>query len=477
MRINIEVLDQAEMDQVHERSLRILLHSGVRVDSAKARKILGDAGAQVNEHTSIVRFPPSLVEEALLRSPKKFTLGGRRSGWYWPMNNDECTLLADGEARSVVDAESGARRPGTDADWLKATQLIDAIDEIGVYWRMVGSLYRQETIARKVHYWRNVFAQFSKHVQDSTETAIQSRWLLDVLQVIFGDRQAIRERKPISFLLCPVSPLVIEQGYTDAYLEIIDYGLPIAIMPMPIMGLTSPARLIATTVQGNCEVLAMLCVVQAASAGTPVIYAPALAAAEPRSGQYTGGAVEHALLSVSATQMAHYYHLPVEACTGGSHEYLPGIQAGYERAINWTLPTMAWPDILVGPGLFEGSTVLCYEQLILDIEVFRHCRRLHMGIGTESHEWLEEVIAQTPPGGNFLKHPSTRDAVRLGEWYIRHIGDIDVYPQNLSLLEEARAMIETILSKRQELPFDENVEKELDLLEQKAQSIQDERIP
>lgn len=476
MHIKIEVFNQAEMDQVHERSLRILLHSGVRIDSTKARKILGDAGAQVDESHSIVRFPPALVEEALRRSPKQFTLGGRRPGWYWPLNNDECTLLADGEARSVVDAESGERRPGTEADWLKATQLIDAIDEIGVYWRMVGSLYRQETISRKVHYWRNVFTQFSKHVQDSTETALQSRWLLDLLQVIFGDQQAIRERKPISFLLCPVSPLVIEQGYTDAYLEMIDYGLPIAIMPMPIMGLTSPARLIATTVQGNCEVLAMLCIVQAASAGTPVIYAPALAAAEPRSGQYTGGAVEHALLSVSATQMARYYHLPVEASTGGSHEYHPGIQAGYERAINWALPTIAWPDILVGPGLFEGSTVLCYEQLILDIEVFRHCRRLHTGIGTEPNEWLEEVIARTPPGGNFMKHPTTRDALRMGEWYIRHIGDPDVYPQNLSLLEETRELIETILAKRQELPLDEYTVKELDLLEAKAQATQDGQI-
>jgi len=185
---------------------------------------------------------------------------------------------------------------------------------------MVGNPSHQKSLERKVHYWRNVFSNFSKHIQDSTETPEQSRWLVELLQIIFGGKQVIRELKPLSFLLCPFSPLVIEQGYTDAYLDLIDCGLPVAVMPMPIMGLTSPARLIATTVQGNCEVLAMLCLVQAAAPGTPVIYAPALSAAEPRSGRYTGGAVEHALLSVSATQMARYYDLPVEACTGGSHE-------------------------------------------------------------------------------------------------------------------------------------------------------------
>ena len=468
MQVQVEVLSQSEMDQVHDCTLRILMHTGLRVESSRARKILGEAGAQIDENKHIVRIPPALVEEALRAAPRYFTLGGRRPGWYWPMNNGDCTLLADGEARSVVDAETGERRAGTEADWLKATQLIDAIDEIGVYWRMVSATSPQDSLEWKVRYWRNVFTHFSKHVQDSTETPEQTRWLLEMLQIIFGGKEAVRALKPLSFLLTPVSPLVIEGPYTDSYLEAIDWGIPVAVMPMPIMGLTSPARLIATTVQGNCEVLAMLCLIQSAAPGTPFIYAPALSVAEPRTGRYTGGAVEHALLAVSATQMGRFYNLPVEASTGGSHDYQPGIQAGYERAINWTLPSMAWPDILVGPGLFEGSTVLCYEQLCLDVEVFRYDRRLHTGIGTERDQWLEEVIARTGPGGNFLTHPSTRDALRRGEWYLGNLGEAEIYPKKLNLLEEVRAQIERILAARQPLPFDPQVEKELNNLEKRA---------
>jgi len=80
MHISIQVLNQDELTQVHERSLRILVHIGVRVESANARKILGDAGAQVDEKRRIVRFPQSLVEESLRAAPKDFTLGGRRPG-------------------------------------------------------------------------------------------------------------------------------------------------------------------------------------------------------------------------------------------------------------------------------------------------------------------------------------------------------------------------------------------------------------
>jgi trimethylamine--corrinoid protein Co-methyltransferase len=200
-----------------------------------------------------------------------------------------------------------------------------------------------------------------------------------------------------------------------------------------------------------------------------VIYAPALATADPRTGRYTGGAVEHALLSMAAVQMARYYHLPVEASTGGTNEYVPGIQASYERAINWTLPTLAWPDILVGPGLFEGSTVLCYEQLLLDVEVFRHCRRLHLGIGTGKNQWLEEVIARIGPGGNFLKHHTTRDALRSGEWYLSTLGEPEILQKKLGLLEEARNRIEEILAKRKPLPLDEDVDRELAQIERRAQ--------
>ena len=471
MQIQIQVLNQDELTQVHERTLRILVHIGVRVESAQARKILGDAGAHVEEKRRIVRFPQTLVEESLRLAPKDFTLGGRRPGWYWPMNHGDCTLLADGEAKWVVDAETGKRRTGTEDDWLKATQLIDALDEIGVYWRMVSTPPPQGKPRGKVAYWRNVFTHFTKHVQDSTETVEQSRWLLEVLQIVFGGREAVKLLKPFSFLVCPVSPLVIEGSYTDAYLQIIGWGIPAAIMPMPIMGMTSPARLISTTVVGNCEVLAMLCLVQAAAPGTPVIYAPALATTEPRTGRYTGGAVEHALLSIAATQMARFYGLPVEASTGGTNEYIPGIQAGYERAINWTLPTLAWPDILVGPGLFEGSTVLCYEQLLLDVEVFRHCRRLHLGIGTGKDQWLEEVIARLGPGGNFLKHPSTRDALRLGEWHLGTLGEPEVFQKKLGLLAEARGRINEILAARKPLPLDEDIDQELVNIERRAQVV------
>ena len=78
MKTHLQVLSQSEREQVHERSLGILSLTGVRVDAAKGRRILKEAGAQVDENTRIVRFPNRLVEDALRQAPKNFSLEPRR---------------------------------------------------------------------------------------------------------------------------------------------------------------------------------------------------------------------------------------------------------------------------------------------------------------------------------------------------------------------------------------------------------------
>ena len=124
MKARLELLSPNECDQLHERTLNILSKTGMRVDTRRGRQILGEAGAIVNEASHIVRLPHSLVEEALRKTPKEFTLGGRRPAWDLPMNQGYCTLSADGGAVMVLDSRTGERRRGNREDWLASTRII-----------------------------------------------------------------------------------------------------------------------------------------------------------------------------------------------------------------------------------------------------------------------------------------------------------------------------------------------------------------
>jgi trimethylamine--corrinoid protein Co-methyltransferase len=476
MQTQLQVLSQNERSQVHERSLSILARTGVRVDTVKGRRILKETGAQVNEETRIARFPNHFVEEALRLAPKLFSLGARRPGWDLNLNSGNCTLLLSGEGTRTLDRKTGEHRDSTFLDWLEATRLADALDDIGIYWRIVQGTDRGDTLVDYLDYILCLFRNFSKHIQDPIYKKEQAPWLLEVLQTIFGSKEIIRKKHPVSYVLCPQSPLVIDEHYTDAYLELSGWHIPVAVMPMPLMGATAPASQISTIVLANCEVLATLCLVQAAEPGVPFIYAPVSALMDPRSGLVKSGAIERGAMSAAATEMARYYDLPAETSGFSTGQFVPNIQSGYDRALS-TLPSMlSWPDILVGAGLLGSSMILSLEQMLIDAEIFRMCRQAHRGIVCSDDKWLDDIIDQVGPGGHFLDQPSTTSAVRSHEWYINQLGvNVSFEEWEASgrpeLAEEARDKADQLLSSHQPLPLDEEVNRELERIKKSAQDL------
>ena len=273
MRTQLQVLSAEERAQVHERTLHVLATVGMRVDTGEGLRLLAEAGAQVDQTSHVVRFPTALVEEALRLAPRSFSLGARRPGWSVAMNSGEASLVMSGEATRVIDRASGQPRPGTYDDWLEATRLIDAIDDIGVYWAMIeGGGMTGGGATGWVDYTVDVQRTFSKHIQDSWLDPAWSPWVLEVLGIVFGSRDEVRRHHPYSFLITPVSPLVVEAACTDSWLALRGWDIPVAVLPMPMMGTTSPASLLATTLLANCETLGVLCLVQAAEPGTPFVH-------------------------------------------------------------------------------------------------------------------------------------------------------------------------------------------------------------
>lgn len=472
MKTRIEVLTPDERAQVHERSLHVLKTVGVRVDSDEGRRILRDAGALVDDSTRIVRFPPALVDELLALAPRRFSLGGRRPGWEFLLNAGESTMCLDGGPTMVLDRHSGERRPSTRADWLEAIRLSDAIDEIGMLWSPVSGWLPDKSKSSFVDYAAGMQRAFSRHVQDSFDDPAEARWQLEVLEIVFGGRDGVRRQHPYSFLHTPVSPLVFEGPGTDAWLALRGYDIPLAIMPMPMMGATAPASMLATVLLANCEVLGMLCLAQAAEPGTPIIHAPTLATMDPRSGRLADNAPQ-AALNIAGVEMARYYGLPAMGSGGGTDAFAPGIQSGYERTFGTVLGALAWPDVMVGPGGLACSTVFSFEQLMVDVEVWRLCRKAHAGIEVADDRWLTEALERVGPGGQFLSEKSTRVNARSGEWHFSQLGwhdscDAWTAAGCPDALDGAREKVDAILAAHRPLPLGEDVEGALAELRDRA---------
>lgn len=476
MLTRIDILTEEDLARIHEKTLYLLANTGVRVDTLKGRRILQQAGARTRGRDNIVCFPPDLVEQSIEAAPRHFTLGGRRTAWSFTVNEEDNTICLNGEGTHVIDRDTAEIRPATRKDWLAVTRLADYTDEIGIYWRMVTPHDQGDRMKDFVKDAADVFRNFSKHVMDPFMSPDQAPWLLEILQTIFGDRETIRRTHPYSTLLCPQSPLMITEEYTDAYLALKGWNIPVAVMPMALMGATAPASMLGTLIQCNCEVLATLCLVQANEPGTPFLYAPALTLMDPKTGRYFSGGAENAVMNSAVVEMAAYYDFPVMASGFGTDAFISSRQGGYERALNTVMPLLKWPDILVGPGLFGGDMMLSFDQLLVDLEMVRMIRQMRRGIDTAEDRWLETVIEQVGPGGNYLMEASTVEAVRSDEWYLPELGVHDSYESWQekgcpSLAGEAEEMVESIISTHRPDPLGNDAERELDRIVAAAEKV------
>lgn len=475
MRATFEVLSADDRSAIHERSLHVLATTGMQVDTEVGRQILRAAGADVDDATCRVRFPADLVERSLASARRDLTLGGRRPGWSHPTGRGETSLVASGEALFALDPDTGDIRPGRHEDWVQGTKLIDALDEVGVYWYMIAEAISLDASdpdpADEVDYMTRVQRSFSKHVQDSSQHPEVMPWQLEILATVFGGREEVARVHPYSFLLTPISPLVIESKGADAALALSGWDIPVAIMPMPIAGATAPVSLAGTVLLGNSEVLGCICLLQAAEPGRPMIYAPIFATMNPRTGALASGA-GHAMLGAACTEMADFYGLPSLSSGFDGDHVAPDQQNGYERAINALGAMLSRPDLLVGPGTLGGGMVWSPEQALIDREIFRMCGRVCEGIAVEDR-LLDDVIDAVGPGGHFLAERSTRELIREGELFLPDLGQHDspeawVASGRPSLMVQAKDRVAALLEGHETVPLPEDIERELGQLASRA---------
>ena len=165
-------------------------------------------------------------------------------------------------------------------------------------------------------------------------------------------------------------------------MDLSEFEIPILVFPMPCAGSTGPASLFSNIAMGNAEALSAVVLFQMAHPGTPLIYGDASGSTEFATGGFLEGSPEMVLQSAARGEMARFYGLPNTQAGCLTDAKAPGPQAVMEKLIT-TLPlVLSGADYIQGPGALETSGTLCLEQIVVDDEIARLCKRLRDGIDT-----------------------------------------------------------------------------------------------
>lgn len=459
--IHLSVLDENEIEAIHQATLRILGETGVVLTEPRSRSLLAGAGAKVQEMS--VLLPPELVEKCIALAGKKTTIRGR-SGAVKTLGDGSLYFHNLGGAPQVYDAASGTRRLATVKDVCDSTRLLDALENC----HTITPFFTPTEVPggmMSLAMYRHALPYTVKPLQGpGVQYAAEARYAVKMAEVIGPPAEVL------TLSLSPVSPLTIPDHEAEAIMEIARLGIAFAPLPCPTAGTTAPFSIAGAITQQNAEVLAALVLAELVQPGLPIIYCGRLAMMEPRTGLSVWGGVELGMASAGTVQIGHRYGLPVNVYGFSTNAHCLDAQDGFERALNAAIPALAGADELSGIGEMEAGVMGSYAQMVADNEFAGSIYRARKGFAADADALAVEVVAAAVSSTrNFLGQKHTMKYLKSGEVFLTKLAERGSWEGwqtagRIGMVERAQAEAERILREHQVPPLEAAQERELDAL-------------
>jgi len=458
----LDVMDPNEAESIHVNSLSLLEDMGIKVVSEEGLKLLKEAGADVDMKTKIAKIPSHLVMESVKKCKRPVRLCARNPKNDFVLDGKHCYICTDGTGLATLDIDSGERRPSTKKDVADSARVVDYLEKMNMYYPLVTPLDVPKH-AHTLHEFDAAFNNCEKHITSgATYLKEEAKFELKMAAAVAGGEDELRRRPLVSAVTCTTSPMVLGMT-TDAAIEFVRAGCPPMMMTMPLIGATSPMTVAGAVLVGNAQVLALTTVCQLAAPGSPVCYSTEPMAMDVQSGLFEGLFPAANMVRASHVQMARYYKIPIFVGGWGSCSKLPDAQAAYEKVLSAFLYYLAGTDITSGPGLLENWTVLSYEQLLIDYEIYTMMLDMLKGFPVTDESMALETIRGVGHEGHFLGKKHTLEHFR--EMWRPMITDGQTYQTwkasgSKSAVDNAKGKAKEILKTHQVAPLDADVKRQ-----------------
>jgi trimethylamine--corrinoid protein Co-methyltransferase len=414
-----------QIQRIHQASLAVLERTGVHVENEQALDLYREGGARVDGNR--VFIPPSVIQDALEKAPSKVLLAGRDPAQDLVLEGRRVYAGTGGSPTMVLDPGADAVRPGTLQDLADLARLAGALehcDFIAIPLFPTDIAAEDAPVNRFYACLRNSTKHVMSNVQGEAGSLLGVGQVLELGAMIAGGAEALRKRPIVSAVTSwMVSPLNLDTGVTDILLEWCRSGLPVVLSSAPMAGSTSPVTLAGTLTQLNAEQLSGIVLTQLARPGTPVLAGYIPGVADMRSGGYLAGAVEFGMMQAAASQLAHFYRVPIYGSGGMTDSKVPDAQAGYEKMATLLLAAMGGCNYIHhAVSMITNMNAASLEQAVIDDEIVGMVMRVLRGVDVTDDSLAEEAIHRVGPGGHYLMDAHTMQFMR-SELFYPPLGD------------------------------------------------------
>jgi trimethylamine--corrinoid protein Co-methyltransferase len=408
----VDLVDEDQIETIHRTSLQILSEIGIDFLNEEARRLLKEAGADVDPDSTRVRFDPGFIEETIETAPSEFTLYARNPERNLHMGGDSVAFTAVSSPPNVSD-EAGGRRVGNREDFqnlLRLGHTINTLHKWGGYpvepvdihasTRHLDAIYDMLTLSDRVIH---AYSLGKERNHDALEMIKIARQIDD----------ATLEREPsLISVVNASSPLRYDAPMLQGIIEFSSRNQVIVCTPFTLAGAMAPVTVAGALAQHNAEALAGIAFTQVVRPGAPVIYGGFTSNVDMQSGAPAFGTPEFMQTAMITGQLTRRYEIPYRSSGVNAANALDA-QAAYESVFSlWGAVMGGAHMILHAVGWMEGGLRASFEKMILDADLCAMVSRFMDPIDFSEGGLALDAIRDVGPGGHFFGTAHTLERYR-----------------------------------------------------------------
>ena len=408
-------LSISEIERIHATALDVLEKIGIGEPIPEILHYALPRGCTVGEDGRL-RFPRGLVEEMMGVASRGYVRHAADPANDIEITGERVYFCTSGEAVTVLDYPTQTFRPTRLVDLYDAARLVDRLPNIHCYGQpFIASEYSEEVYVHDINVAYAALAGQNKPFSFSCATVGHVDDLVAMFDLVAGGEGEFLKRPFCSIGGCPiVSPLRFGKDNAEVLVRTAELGLAADIAIAPQAGATAPAALAGALVQSYAETLACLVVVNLIRPGNPFDFGMWPFVSDLRTGAFSGGGGEEALLMAASAQIANHFGFVSSVATGMTDAKTMDAQAGYEKGITITAAALAGGNLVSAyPGIVGSLMGQSFEGLLIDNDLLGNAQRLLRGIEVDDETLSFDVIEETVFGiGHYLGSDQTVQMMR-----------------------------------------------------------------
>ena len=403
-------LTDNDIKRIYDTALKILEDIGIGDPIPEILHYALPKGCTLDTDNRL-RFPRSLVEDLIDVSAKEYVLHSQDPVNDLTVRGTDVLFGSSGEAVSILDYESQRFRPTRLVDLYDASRLADQLEHIHTFGQpFIAAEYSGNVYVHNINIAYAQLAGTRKSFALGIAEVDHIETLIALFDTYLGEEGAFLKRPFCTFGGCPiVSPLRFGKDNAEVLVKVAELGLHVDVAVAPQAGATSPAALAGTLAQCFAETLACMCVVNLVRPGTAINFGMWPFISDLRTGAFTGGSGEEALVMAATTQLCNHFGFITSVGAGMTDSKTMDVQAGYEKALTTVTAALAGCNLIAAyPGIVGSLIGQSFEGMVIDNDMIGNIQRILRGIEVTEETLSYDVIKQTVTGaGHFLGSQQT----------------------------------------------------------------------